>query len=174
MIIEDVDLIARSRDHIGTPIQEVLLNKLLNEMDGLREDAEVIFILTTNRPDNLEAALTARPGRIDQAIEFPLPDEDGRAKLIRLYARGVEVEDHVVSSTVSKTKGTSAAFIKELMRRAAQFHFEAGGDRQFHSSSIDSALEEMVFTGGALNLKLLGGAGAELAGVRGSLAVSRN
>jgi len=174
MVIEDVDLIARSRDHIGTPIQEVLLNKLLNEMDGLREDAEVIFILTTNRPDNLEAALTARPGRIDQAIEFPLPDEDGRAKLIRLYARGVEVEDHVVSSTVSKTKGTSAAFIKELMRRAAQFHFEAGGDGQFHSSSIDSALEEMVFTGGALNLKLLGGAGAELAGVRGSLAVSRN
>ncbi|HWC15643.1 MAG TPA: ATP-binding protein [Terriglobales bacterium] len=174
MIIEDVDLIARSRDHVGNPLQEVLLNKLLNEMDGLREDAEVIFILTTNRPDNLEAALTARPGRIDQAIEFPLPDEDGRAKLIRLYSRGLEIDDDVVSATVSKTKGTSAAFIKELMRRAAQFHFETSGDGRFHSSSIDSALEEMVFTGGALNLKLLGGTGTELVGMRGAFVVSSN
>jgi hypothetical protein len=173
MIIEDVDLIARSRDHIGTPFQEALLNKLLNEMDGLREDAEVIFILTTNRPDNLESALTARPGRIDQAIEFPLPDEDGRAKLIRLYSRGLEIDGDVISATVSKTKGTSAAFIKELMRRSAQFHFETAGDGRLRSSSVDSALEEMVFTGGALNLKLLGGTEAELAGTRGSFIVSR-
>ena len=46
------------------------LNKLLNEMDGLREDAEILFILTTNRPEQLEPALASRPGRIDQAIEF--------------------------------------------------------------------------------------------------------
>jgi len=161
MIIEDVDLIARSRDHIGTPGQEVLLNKLLNEMDGLREDAEVIFILTTNRPDNLESALSARPGRIDQAIEFPLPDEECRAKLVRLYSRRLELDDAVVSMIVSKTKGTSAAFIRELMRRSAQFQFESGKDGLLQASFVDAALEEMVFIGGTLNLKLLGGAGAE-------------
>src|SRR5207249_4641801 len=83
VVVEDVDLIARARDRMGSPCEEVLLNKLLNEMDGLREDADVIFILTTNRPDQLEPALASRPGRIDQAIEFPLPDEEGRAKLIR-------------------------------------------------------------------------------------------
>ena len=65
-----------------------MLNKLLNEMDGLKEDADILFILTTNRPEALEAALTSRPGRIDQAIEFPLPDEEGREKLIRLYSQG--------------------------------------------------------------------------------------
>jgi ATP-dependent 26S proteasome regulatory subunit len=70
MIIEDVDLIARERTHMRVPGEEVLLNKLLNEMDGLREDAEVLFILTTNRPDQIEPALSSRPGRIDQAIEF--------------------------------------------------------------------------------------------------------
>jgi SpoVK/Ycf46/Vps4 family AAA+-type ATPase len=68
--------------------EEALLNKLLNEMDGLREDTEVLFTLTTNRPDQIELALVSRPGRIDQAIEFPLPDEEGRAKLTKLYARG--------------------------------------------------------------------------------------
>ena len=163
MVIEDVDLIARSREHVGSPGQETLLNKLLNEMDGLREDAEIMFILTTNRPDQLEPALAARPGRIDQAIEFPLPDEDGRAKLVRLYACGLQVSDDAVSSIVSKTKGTSAAFIKELMRRSAQFHFESNEDGVLQSASVHAALEEMVFLGGSLNLKLLGGAGAEVA-----------
>ena len=67
----------------------MLLNKLLNEMDGLQEDADVLFILTTNRPDQLEPALASRPGRIDQAIEFPLPDESGRTKLVNLYSRGL-------------------------------------------------------------------------------------
>ena len=52
-------------------------------MNGLREDAGILFVLTTNRPDQLEEALTSRPGRIDQAIEIPLPDEGGRRKLIQ-------------------------------------------------------------------------------------------
>jgi hypothetical protein len=70
IVIEDVDLIARARENMYGPCDESLLNKLLNEMDGLREDAAVLFLLTTNRPENLEAALASRPGRIDQAIEF--------------------------------------------------------------------------------------------------------
>src|SRR5204863_8458955 len=67
VVIEDVDLIARAREEMRGACEESLLNKLLNEMDGLREDADVLFILTTNRPDQLEAALASRPGRIDQA-----------------------------------------------------------------------------------------------------------
>ena len=65
MVIEDVDLIARERTHMHGPGEEVLLNKLLNEMDGLREDAEVLFILTTNRPhqDRASADFPARPHR---------------------------------------------------------------------------------------------------------------
>src|SRR5256885_15920965 len=114
MVIEDVDLIAREREQMHNPGQEILLNKLLNEMDGLREDADVIFILTTNRPDHLEPALASRPGRIDQAIEFPLPDAEGRAKLIKLYARGLEVPEALLVTIVQKTKGAGPAFIKEL------------------------------------------------------------
>src|SRR5207302_4753732 len=113
MVIEDVDLIARERSQPHDPIREVLLNKLLNEMDGLREDADVLFVLTTNRPDQLEPALASRPGRIDQAIEFPLPDAEGRAKLIKLYARGLEVPEALLATIVQKTKGASPAFIKE-------------------------------------------------------------
>jgi len=133
------------------------LNKLLNEMDGLREDADVIFILTTNRPDQLEPALASRPGRIEQAIEFPLPDEDGRSKLIRLYARGLELSTELLEVISRKTKGASPAFIKELMRRAAQFQFDMKADGTLEQAAVDGAMEEMVFDGGTLNLKLLGG-----------------
>ena len=72
-------------------------------MDGLREDADVIFILTINRPDHLERALASRPGRIDQAIEFLLPDEEGRRKLIRLYSKGPEVPPSVMDLLVRRT-----------------------------------------------------------------------
>jgi ATPase family protein associated with various cellular activities (AAA) len=157
MVVEDVDLIAREREHMHTPGQEMLLNKLLNEMDGLREDAEILFILTTNRPDQLEPALASRPGRIDQAIEFPLPDAEGRRKLATLYARGIEVPAAVMDVVVRRTEGASPAFIKELMRRSAQFQIERQDGGVLQEGAVDSAIEEMVFTGGTLNVKLLGG-----------------
>ena len=50
IVIEDVDLIARKREEMYGPCDESLLNKLLNEMDGLREDAAILFLLTTNHP----------------------------------------------------------------------------------------------------------------------------
>src|SRR5262249_20758144 len=157
MVIEDVDLIARERTHMHGPGEEVLLNKLLNEMDGLREDAEVLFILTTNRPDQIEPALVSRPGRIDQAIEFPLPDEEGRRKLTNLQARGREFAQELLGLTVGGTKGVRGAFIKELMRRCAQFQIEFSCGNTFTQRAADAAIEEMLFTGGALNRRLLGG-----------------
>src|SRR5215470_5782280 len=138
-----------------------LLNKLLNEMDGLREDADVLFILTTNRPDQIEPALVSRPGRIDQAIEFPLPDEEGRAKLAKLYARSLSVPEELMELIVSRTKGVSAAFIKELMRRCAQFQIELSCGHLLTQRSVDAAIQEMLFTGGSLNRRLLGGEGAD-------------
>jgi hypothetical protein len=159
LVIEDVDLIARARETMYGPCDESILNKLLNEMDGLREDAAVLFVLTTNRPENLEAALASRPGRIDQAIEFPLPDEGGRARLVRLYASGLPLQDDVVDMIVRKTDRASAAFIKELMRRAAQFYLQDGGSGRLKPEELNAALEEMLFSGGSLNAKLLGAAG---------------
>jgi hypothetical protein len=157
LVMEDVDLIARSRESMGSACEESLLNKLLNEMDGLREDAEVIFVLTTNRPEQLEVAIASRPGRIDQAIEFPLPDAAGRRSLVSLYARGLEVPGSVAEEIVSRIEKASGAFIKELMRRSAQFCL---GDDQKGRLSLDhltAALDEMLFSGGSLNVRLLGG-----------------
>ena len=104
VVIEDVDLIARDRDQMG-PCEESLLNGLLNEMDGLKEDADILFILTTNRPEQLESALANRPGRIDQAIEVPLPDDIGRRKLVQLYGRGLPLGETIVAEAAQRTQG---------------------------------------------------------------------
>ena len=156
LVMEDVDLIARERTMMHGPCEESLLNKLLNEMDGLREDAEVLFILTTNRPRMLEPALASRPGRIDQAIEFPMPDEDGRRQLIRLYARNIALPDELVAQIARKTERASGAFIKELMRRSLQFCIERTGAGEIAIEDVNQAIEEMLFRGGSLNRTLLG------------------
>ena len=155
VVIEDADLIARQREAMDT-CEEVLLNKLLNEMDGLRADAEIVFVLTTNRPETLEEALTARPGRIDQAIEFPLPDEAGRRQLALLYVGNQEIDAEAIDLIVAKTEHTSAAFIKELMRRATQYAIVRGSNEQISSDDIEIAIEEMLFSGGAFNRRILG------------------
>lgn len=155
VIIEDADLIARQRNRMDT-CEEVLLNKLLNEMDGLQADAEIVFVLTTNRPEALEEALTARPGRIDQAIEFPLPDESSRRKLAQLYVGNQQIDEAAIQSIVAKTEHTSAAFIKELMRRATQYAIVRGLDQHICSADIEMAVEEMLFSGGAFNRRILG------------------
>jgi ATP-dependent 26S proteasome regulatory subunit len=163
VVIEDVDLIARERSDHNDPTTEVLLNKLLNEMDGLKEDALILFILTTNRPEALEAALAARPGRIDQAIEFPVPDESGREQLVRLYSRGIDVDDPTVARLVQKTDGVSAAFIKEVVRRSIQFCIARHGNERLETVDIDLALDEMLYGGGTLNRNLLGAGGSRWA-----------
>ncbi len=158
MVIEDADLIARERASMGSACEEVLLNQLLNEMDGLREDAEIFCILTTNRPESLEAALAARPGRIDQAIEFPLPDAGCRDQLVRLYSARLQVSDELCEAIVNRTDGVSASFIKELMRRAAQYAIQSANGAFVTLDHVEAALGEMLFVGGALNASLLGGA----------------
>jgi hypothetical protein len=155
VVMEDVDLIARDRTNLD-PNEEGLLNKLLNEMDGLKEEADILFILTTNRPETLERALASRPGRIDQAIEFPVPDEAGREKLVRLYSHSLELSTDLVQTIVRRTENVSAAFVKELMRRSVQFHLERNGTGTIQLEDVEGALDEMLFAGGRLNLKLLG------------------
>jgi hypothetical protein len=162
VVIEDVDLIARDRDDMG-PCEESMLNGLLNEMDGLKEDADILFILTTNRPEQLESALASRPGRIDQAIEVPRPDEAGRRKLVQLYGGGLSLSDAVVGEAARRSKGVSAAFIKELTRRIAQVSIARGDGTTVELDDISEALDDMLFAGGKLNVKLLGGA-REMAG----------
>ena len=154
VILEDVDLIAedRARQH---PACMPILFELLNQMDGLAEDSDVLFVLTTNRPEVLEPALAARPGRIDLAIEVPLPDADGRRRLFSLYAQGLRVAVPF-DPWVRRTEGVSGAFIRELLRKAALYAADDRGELEIREKHLDEALHELIVSGGALTRSLLG------------------
>lgn len=160
LILEDVDLVALERGHYGA---NAVLFELLNEMDGLNEDADTLFVLTTNRAEAVEPALAARPGRIDLAVEFPLPDAEARSRLLDLYSEGLDVHLTARQRIIDQTQGVSPAFIRELLRRAALLSAEAGQGRRVTDTELSSALTELTESGGDLTRSLLGGTTAPLA-----------
>jgi len=155
IVLEDVDLVAEERTrHQGcaTPV----LFELLNEMDGLSEDVDVIFLLTTNRADLLEPALAARPGRVDQAFEIPLPDAACRRRLFALYSKGLTMKIESVDPFIERTERASAAFMCEMLRKAALFAAEDGLPIVVKDKHVDEALRELIVSGGAITRSLLG------------------
>jgi ATP-dependent 26S proteasome regulatory subunit len=118
IVLEDVDLVAEERT-MG-PRSSPILFDLLDSMDGAAADADLLFLLTTNRADLLEPALAARPGRVDVAVEIDLPDAPARERLLTLYGRGVPLALTTadVQAAVERTEGTTASFLKELIRRS--------------------------------------------------------
>ncbi len=149
VVFEDVDLVAAERTFEfggGGPLFE-----LLNQMEGLAEDADLLYLLTSNRPDVLEPALAARPGRVDLALEIPLPDAAARARLLRLYASGIPYDE---ADAVERTAGVSGAFVKELMRQVALRAALEG--REAGAADVAAVLDDLLADRSALTRRLLG------------------
>jgi cell division protease FtsH len=103
VVLEDVDLIAGDRSMVAIG-SNPLLFEVLNQIDGLSEDIDVTFLLTTNRVDILERALAQRPGRVDTAVEIAVPDDEGRARLLRLYGDRVGLDKLAGTSWPRRSK----------------------------------------------------------------------
>ena len=145
------------------PGQHPLLFQLLNEMDGLAEDADVVFVLTTNRADLLEPALAARPGRVDQAVALELPDAAARRALFELYRGDLPVDTSGLDDVIARTEGVTASFLKELIRRAALLaatRTPDGRDLSVAAEDLRGALDELLDTRNAMTRTLLGSSDA--------------
>ncbi|MFG3252184.1 AAA family ATPase [Streptomyces sp. NPDC048172] len=154
VVLEDCDLVAEARDL--TDDEQPLLFQVLNEMDGLGDDADVSFLLTTNRADLLEPALVRRPGRVDTAVEVPLPDAESRLALFRLYGHGLAFPEDAVAEAVRRTEGTTASFMKELVRRTVLFAAERSGTADPSAGDLTAALDELLDDSDRLTRRLLG------------------
>jgi ATP-dependent 26S proteasome regulatory subunit len=148
-----------------------MLFQLLNEMDGVGADADVTFVLTTNRVEVLEHALTDRPGRVDLAVEIPRPDAEARERLLRLYTRGVDLDLPDASALVERTAGVTASFVRELVRRAVLDAIDTAGRTRLDEQTLLAALDELMDERQALTRSILGGhdgqpPGAQPAGPR--------
>lgn len=153
VVLEDVDLVAEERTmmHGGGPI----LFELLNELDGMADDADVAVVLTTNRPDLLEPALAARPGRVDLAVEVPLPDLESRRRLFDLYAKDLPIDAADLETVATRTEGVTASFFRELLRQAALESAERGSD-VVDDGDLSRALDRLLEHAGTMTRILLG------------------
>lgn len=152
VILEDCDLIAEDRSFGHGP--QPLLFEVLDAMDGLDDDADVAFILTTNRVDMLERALAQRPGRVDLAVEIPLPETVERAALLGLYARHIAFSPEAIAEAAERTDGTTASFAKELVRRSVVAATLEGTD--IAERHLFAAVDELMADTAALTRSLLG------------------
>lgn len=152
LVIEDVDLIAAEREMFGGP--QPLLYAVLDALDGLEGDADVAFVLSTNRADLLEPALAERPGRVDLAVEIPLPDPEARRRLFALYAAGLPLSQEAIDSAARIAEGVTGSFAKELIRRAVLR--AAIEDRPVQDADLGAALDELMDSSARLTRGLLG------------------
>ena len=104
----------------------------------------------------LERALAERPGRVDLAVEIPLPDAGARERLLRLYAGGMRL-DAGLTPVIEATEGVTASYVKELLRRAVLAALRTSGEaRSLTGADLASAVGELSAECQALTRSLLG------------------
>jgi transitional endoplasmic reticulum ATPase len=123
MFFDELDSIAKSRgggSGDGGGAGDRVLNQLLTEMDGMNAKKNVFIIGATNRPDQIDPALL-RPGRLDQLIYIPLPDEPSRLSILNAALKKSPLAPDVdLEFLANSTPGFSGADLAEICQRAAK------------------------------------------------------
>ncbi len=122
VFIDEIDAIGQKRNSSGmggNDEREQTLNQLLTEMDGFEDNAGVIILAATNRPESLDPALT-RPGRFDRRIPVELPDLAGREAILKVHAKKIKVGQDVDFHTIARmASGASGAELANIINEAA-------------------------------------------------------
>lgn len=123
IFLDELDSIARARGGGGGDAggaSDRVVNQLLTEMDGMGSKKNVFIIGATNRPDVIDPALM-RPGRLDQLIYVPLPDEESRLSILKAQLRKTPVAADVDLGYIAKhTHGFSGADMSYIVQRAVK------------------------------------------------------
>ena len=123
LFFDELDSIAKSRGGSGGDAggaADRVINQILTEMDGMGAKKNVFIIGATNRPDIIDPAVL-RPGRLDQLIYIPLPDEKSREAILKANLRKSPIAKDVDLSYIAKvTQGFSGADLTEICQRACK------------------------------------------------------
>lgn len=124
IFMDEIDAIGGRRFSEGNSsdreVQRTLM-ELLNQMDGFDELGQVKIIMATNRPDTLDPALL-RPGRLDRKIEISLPNENGRADILRIHSSKISKQGEINFEPIVKlSEGFNGADLRNVITEAGMF-----------------------------------------------------
>ena len=127
IIFDEIDAVCKSRGSVnsGTGVHDSIVNQLLTKIDGVDALNNILLIGMTNRKDMLDEAIL-RPGRLEVHIEIGLPDEAGRAQILKIHSNKMSEnkflsKDVDVSDLAKKTQNYSGAEIEGLVKSAVSF-----------------------------------------------------
>jgi transitional endoplasmic reticulum ATPase len=140
MFFDELDSIAKARGGggggDGGGAGDRVLNQILTEMDGMNAKKNVFVIGATNRPDQIDGALL-RPGRLDQLIYIPLPDEASRLSILKATLRKSPVSDKVDLDFLAKnTHGFSGADLTEICQRCCKLAIRESIENEIKSEKL--------------------------------------
>ena len=122
VFIDEIDAIGKKRGGGalgGNDEREQTLNQLLTEMDGFEDNAGVIILAATNRPESHDPALT-RPGRFDRQVPVTLPDLQGRVAILKVHAAKIKTAPSIDYDKVARmASGASGAELANIVNEAA-------------------------------------------------------
>ncbi|XP_067829089.1 transitional endoplasmic reticulum ATPase-like isoform X1 [Heptranchias perlo] len=150
LFFDELDSIAKSRGGNagdGGGAADRVINQILTEMDGMSDKKNVFIIGATNRPDIIDPAIL-RPGRLDQLIYIPLPDEKSRVSILKANLRKSPIAKNVDLVYLAKiTHGFSGADLTEICQRACKLAIREAIEaeikrEQEHQNNPDAAMED--------------------------------
>jgi len=145
MFFDELDSIAKARGSSSGDAGgagDRVLNQILTEMDGMNQKKNVFIIGATNRPDQIDPALL-RPGRLDQLIYIPLPDENSRVSILQACLKKSPVSPDVDLTFLAKmTHGFSGADLTEICQRSAKLAIRESIEADIRAKRERAAREE--------------------------------
>ena len=146
IFIDEIDAVGRQRGAGlggGHDEREQTLNQLLVEMDGITDNAGIVVIAATNRPDVLDPALL-RPGRFDRQITVSLPDRRGRKAILEVHARNKKLAPEIdLDALAKRTPGFSGADLEIVLNEAAILAVRENSDL-IHMHNLDEAIDRVM------------------------------
>ncbi|KAH9816747.1 ATP-dependent 26S proteasome regulatory subunit [Melampsora americana] len=144
IFIDELDAIGTKRfdsEKSGDREVQRTMLELLNQLDGFGSDDRIKVIAATNRIDILDPALL-RSGRLDRKIEFPLPTEDARARIIEIHSRKMNVAKGVNFEELARsTDEFNAAQLRAVAVEAGMIALREGANEIHHEHFLSGILE---------------------------------
>ncbi|KAI4732818.1 26S proteasome subunit P45 [Aureobasidium sp. EXF-12298] len=144
IFIDELDAVGTKRfdsDKSGDREVQRTMLELLNQLDGFASDDRIKVLAATNRVDVLDPALL-RSGRLDRKIEFPLPNEESRAQILRIHSRKMTVDEGVNWPELARsTDEFGGAMLKAVCVEAGMIALRLGQNKIVHEHYVDAIAE---------------------------------